>query len=156
MPVEIERKFLVRGEGWRSLGPGKTYRQGYIATGDGRATVRIRTVGDRGYLTLKGKSEGMTRPEFEYPIPREDAQSLLDTLCDLPLIEKTRYAIPWGDLIWEVDEFSGDNAGLILAEVELTDERQPIELPPWIGEEVTGDPRYYNVNLAQNPYRTWT
>ena len=154
MATEIERKFLVKENRWRSLGVGKMYRQGYIRT-ENKTTVRVRIAGDRGYLTIKGKTSGSVRTEFEYPIPVEEAQIMLDTLCDPPLIEKTRYRISQGDLVWEVDEFWGENKGLILAEVELIDENQEIDLPDWIGKEVTHDLRYYNVNLARHPYREW-
>lgn len=152
MATEIERKFLVQGDEWRSLGVGVIYRQGYVANINGR-TVRVRVVGEQGYLTIKGPTIGKSRAEFEYKIPVEDAQELLETLCDRPLIEKTRYKINIGDLIWEVDEFWGENQGLILAEVELQTEDQNINIPDWIGKEVTSDPRYYNVNLVKNPYR---
>lgn len=154
MAMEIERKFLVKGDTWRSLGIGEIYRQGYIAIKK-EATVRVRVVGDRGYLTIKGKTVGIARSEFEYPIPVEDAQIMLDTLCDRPLIEKIRYKIPLGNLVWEVDEFLGENEGLILAEVELLDEKETIELPDWIGAEISSDSRYYNANLVKYPYRQW-
>ncbi|MGK7877120.1 MAG: CYTH domain-containing protein [Xenococcaceae cyanobacterium] len=153
MATEIERKFLVNGEKWRSLATGIVYRQGYISTEEG-LTVRVRVVGSQGYLTIKGPSLGKSRAEFEYVIPVEDAQEMLDTLCDRPLIEKTRYKIKQGDLTWEVDEFAGENQGLILAEVELTDENQTIELPDWIDKEVS-DPKYFNVNLAKHPFSKW-
>ena len=155
MATEIERKFLVNGDGWRTLGQGKPYCQGYIPT-QGKQTVRVRIAGDQGYLTLKGPAVGLTRPEFEYPIPIDDARAMLDTLCEGPLIEKVRYRIPWGELVWEVDEFSGDNAGLILAEIELQTEDQAFELPTWIGQEVTGDRRYYNARLVQFPFKDWS
>jgi CYTH domain-containing protein len=154
MAVEIERKFLVKGDTWRSLGTGKLYRQGYIATVSG-ITVRVRVAGENGYLTIKGKTDGIAREEFEYPIPVEDAKIMLDTLCDRPLIEKIRYKIDLKNLIWEVDEFLGENQGLILAEVELTHENQTIELPDWIDREVTGDHRYYNASLVKYPYQQW-
>lgn len=154
MAIEIERKFLVRGDGWRSLSVGSIYRQGYIASAPGK-TVRVRVAGDRGYLTIKGSSVGYRRSEFEYPIPLEDAEEMLETLCDRPPIEKKRHKISVGDLIWEIDEFFGDNEGLILAEVELLDEAQIFDLPEWIGEEVSHDSRYYNVNLIKYPYRQW-
>ncbi|WP_315789167.1 CYTH domain-containing protein [Fischerella sp. JS2] len=154
MAKEIERKFLVKGNDWRKLAEGSVYRQGYIAT-QKEATVRVRIVGNQGYLTIKGPSVKCSRSEFEYSIPIEDAQEILDKLCDRPLIEKTRYKIDWGSLIWEVDEFEGVNKGLILAEVELTQETQQIELPPWIGEEVSEDPRYFNSNLVKNPFSQW-
>ncbi len=154
MGLEIERKFLLAGEGWRGLAPGVRYRQGYIVSGQGR-TVRVRTAGDQGYLTIKGPSQGSVRAEFEYPIPLADALELLDTLCDRPFIDKTRYRIPVAGLVWEVDEFHGENAGLVLAEVELQDPAQAVELPEWIGTEVTGDPRYYNSSLVRSPFRNW-
>ncbi len=153
MAKEIERKYLVKGNDWKKLSQGQFYCQGYIAT-KGKQTVRIRIIGEQGYLTLKGANIGSTRSEFEYPIPIADAREILDTLCDRPLIEKHRYKIPQGDLIWEVDEFLGENAGLIIAEVELTDENQEIELPEWIDRQVT-DPKYYNANLAKHPYSQW-
>ena len=133
---------------------GNTYRQGYIAT-QGSATVRVRIAGDKGYLTIKGPSVGCSRSEFEYLIPLEDAQDMLQTLCEYPLIEKTRYKVDWGGLVWEIDEFDGSNKGLIVAEVELSDENQLIELPTWIGEEVSDDPRYFNSNLVRHPYTQW-
>ncbi len=154
MATEIERKFLVKGDEWRSLGTGTGYRQGYISTKETGTTVRVRVVGDRGYLTIKGTTVGTSRAEFEYPIPVEDAREMLDTLCDRPLIEKTRYRIQQGELTWEVDEFAGENQGLILAEVELDDENQTVELPDWIDKEVS-DPKYFNVNLAKYPYSQW-
>lgn len=154
MGQEIERKFLVVGDVWREQAQGEVMRQGYIPTPDAR-TVRVRRVGDRAYLTLKGPAVGLVRPEFEYAIPVDDAQTMLDTLCQPPLIEKTRYRLPQGDIVWEIDEFWGDNEGLIMAEVELTHAEQVVELPDWIGLEVSGDARYYNSYLARNPFKTW-
>ena len=153
MAKEIERKYLVKGNQWKTLAPGVVYRQGYIPT-VGKQTVRVRIVGNQGYLTIKGENVGPTRSEFEYPIPVQDAEEMLNTLCDRPLIEKTRYKIPQGDLVWEVDEFAGENAGLVIAEVELQEENQQIELPEWIEQQVT-DPKYYNSNLAKHPYSKW-
>jgi len=162
MATEIERKFLVKGDEWRkrsqwkpSLVAGSVYRQGYLSTKKG-CSVRVRLVGNQGYLTIKGLSQGISRAEYEYPIPAEDAQEMLDKLCDRPLIEKTRYKIELAGLTWEIDEFAGENQGLIVAEVELTDENQTIELPDWIDKEVSDDSRYYNVNLAQHPYSQWS
>ncbi|MBW4576397.1 MAG: CYTH domain-containing protein [Aphanothece sp. CMT-3BRIN-NPC111] len=155
MAIEIERKFLVKGDRWRSLATGILYRQGYIATQKG-TTVRIRLVGEQGYITIKGKSVGISRAEYEYPIPAEDAQEMLDNLCEHPLIEKTRYKIKLAGLIWEIDEFAGENQGLIIAEVEITDENQNVELPEWIEREVSDDPRYFNVNLAKHPFQQWS
>jgi adenylate cyclase len=154
MGIEIERKFLVVGEGWRGLAEGVTYRQGYLASRDG-ITVRVRVAGETGYLTIKGASQGISRAEYEYVIPLDDAIELLDTLCDRPLIEKIRYRIHWEGLLWEVDEFMGANQGLIVAEVELTDADQLIHLPDWIGSDVSDDPRYFNVSLTRFPYREW-
>jgi CYTH domain-containing protein len=154
MSTEIERKFLVKDDNWRSLGSGILYRQGYLST-DVERTVRVRTIGENGYLTIKGKTHNMTRAEFEYDIPLKDAEWMLDNLCKRPLIEKIRYKIPLNDLIWEIDEFKGENEGLIIAEVELKDVNTDIGLPDWIGKEVTDDPRYYNANLVKNPYSDW-
>lgn len=154
MATEIERKFLVIGEEWRKSATGTIYRQGYIFS-DVHRTVRVRVAGEKGFLTIKGTAVGLARPEFEYAIPTEDAMLMLDTLCDRPLIEKTRYVLKQGDLTWEIDEFAGENQGLIIAEVELTDENQPIELPSWIGSEVSHDPRYFNAALAKNPFSQW-
>lgn len=154
MGQEIERKFLVVGDGWRSLGTGKFYSQGYIPT-ENHTTVRVRVAGDQGYLTIKGKTQGIRRQEFEYAIPRDQAQEMLETLCDRPLITKIRYTIPHGDHLWEVDEFQGENQGLIVAEVELRDPEETFECPPWLGEEVSHDPRYYNLSLSQYPFSQW-
>ncbi|MGK7930167.1 MAG: CYTH domain-containing protein [Microcystaceae cyanobacterium] len=155
MAIEIERKFLVIGDQWRNLGKGKSYRQGYIRTQNPDTTVRIRIAGDQGYLTLKGKKQGVSRAEFEYPIPLADATPLLETLCDRPLIEKTRYHVVIGEVTWEIDEFWGENEGLIVAEIELETDNQVFEKPKWIGKEVTHDFRYYNSNLVKNPYQSW-
>ena len=154
MPQEIERKFLVRGNGWRDHGAGVPYRQGYLSTVAER-TVRVRLIRDKGWLTIKGITVGATRAEYEYEIPADEAGQMLDNLCERPLIEKTRYRIEHQGLTWDVDEFDGDNAGLIIAEVELEEEGQAIVLPDWVGEEVTDDPRFYNANLIANPYSTW-
>jgi adenylate cyclase len=154
MAVEIERKFLVKDDGWRGLGVGSHYRQGYLSTEPGR-TVRVRMAAGNGYLTIKGKSNNATRTEYEYVIPSQDAAAMLDELCEPPLIEKTRYRIEYQGLVWEVDEFEGENSGLVIAEVEVASEDQAIALPVWVGEEVTGDPRYYNASLIANPYSRW-
>jgi adenylate cyclase len=154
MAQEIERKYLLKEDSWRNLAEGTVYCQGYIATQD-KTTVRVRIVGQQGYLTIKGPSIAYSRLEFEYPIPVRDAQEMLNTLCQSPFIEKIRYKIAWGGLIWEIDEFQGLNQGLILAEVELTDPKQEILLPPWIGEEVSHDPRYFNSYLVKHPFSQW-
>ena len=155
MSLEIERKFLLRGEDWRALGAGVPYRQGYLSTVPGRS-VRVRLVRDKGFLTIKGIAVGATRAEYEYEIPAGEAGEMLDNLCERPLIEKTRYRVEHHGLIWDIDEFDGDNAGLIVAEVELEKEDQAIVLPDWVGKEVTGDPRYYNASLIANPYTQWS
>ncbi len=154
MPKEIERKFLVKDDSWRSPDPGKHYRQGYLSTVKER-TVRVRTAGEQGFITVKGVSVGATRSEYEYEIPFADANEMIDQLCERPLIEKTRYRIPFDGVVWEVDEFEGDNSGLITAEVELKDEKQSISPPGWVGEEVTGDSRYFNANLVGRPFYKW-
>ena len=154
MAKEIERKFLVKGDVWRSLAEGTKYRQGYLSSAKERV-VRVRTINDKGFLTIKGITVGATRSEFEYEIPLEDTDFMLDQLCEQYLIEKNRYKIKQGELVWEVDEFFGRNDGLIVAEVELTSEDQEFEKPDWIGEEVTSDPRYFNSNLVQEPFTEW-
>lgn len=154
MPKEIERKFLVEGDAWRALAKGKLYRQGYLSSVKER-TVRVRTVGDKGYLTVKGITVGATRVEYEYEIPVGECDAMLDGLAEKPIIEKKRYKIGFGGLTWEVDEFFGENAGLIVAEVELTSEDQAFDKPSWAGREVTGDPRYFNSNLIAHPYSSW-
>lgn len=154
MPVEIERKFLIVDDSWRELAEGTAYRQGYLSTVKER-TVRVRTIDDKGYLTVKGITIGATRAEYEYEIPAAEANEMLDTLCEQPIIEKKRYKIPRDGFTWEIDEFGGVNQGLIVAEIELEDENQEFSKPDWIGEEVTGDPRYFNSNLIANPYTAW-
>lgn len=154
MGTEIERKFLLCGESWRNGATGTMYRQGYLNSAKER-TVRIRTVGEGAFLTIKGITVGATRAEYEYPIPFDDCNAMLDTLAEKPLIEKKRYKINYGGLIWEIDEFFGDNKGLIVAEVELQSEAQRFDKPEWIGEEVSGDPRYFNSNLIKNPFTKW-
>ena len=153
MAKEIERKFLVDGDEWRTLGRGEVFRQGYLSTVKER-TVRIRAVGEHAWITVKGLTVGATRSEFEYPIPLPDAEEMLE-LCEQPIIEKTRHLVDLGGLRWEVDEFIGANRGLVVAEVELDDPDQSIDLPDWIGAEVTDDPRYYNANLIDHPYSVW-
>lgn len=153
MALEIERKFLVQKDDWR-VEQGTLCRQGYLNSDEERS-VRVRVIDDRGYLTVKGISRGAVRVEYEYQIPRSEAQAMLDNLCEKPLIEKRRYKIDYKGLVWEVDEFFGDNQGLIVAEVELESEDQVYVKPEWIGEEVTGDPKYFNANLIHHPYSRW-
>ena len=152
MGIEIERKFLVVGDAWRAA-PATAYAQGYLNR-DKRRTVRVRIVEDAAWLTVKGASAGATRAEFEYPIPVADARELL-ALCDGPLVRKLRRRIAHAGAAWEVDEFQGDNAGLVVAEIELPSEDAPFERPAWLGAEVTHDPRYFNSNLAAMPYSSW-
>jgi adenylate cyclase len=154
MGREIERKFLVKGNAWRK-GKGARYRQGYLSSVKER-TVRVRTINDKGYLTIKGIAIGATRLEFEYEIPVQEACELLNELCEKPMIEKDRYKIDYKGLVWEIDEFFGENEGLLVAEVELHSENQVFERPEWLGEEVTGDTRYFNSNLIKNPFTTWS
>ena len=154
MGKEIEKKFLVRGDGWRSLAKGTAYRQGYLNSAKER-TVRIRKIDDRAFLTIKGLTVGATRVEYEYEIPVADCDAMLDALAEKPIIEKKRYKIPLEGLTWEIDEFFGDNTGLIVAEVEFESEGQAFRKPEWVGEEVTADPRYFNSNLIKHPYRKW-
>lgn len=154
MGTEIERKFLVRSDEWRKLASGIGYRQGYLSTVKER-TVRVRTIGDQGFLTIKGVTRGATRTEYEYPVPAAEANEILSHLCEKPLIEKNRYKVAHAGLVWEIDEFFGDNQGLIVAEVELESESQQIDTPAWVGDEVTSDPRYFNSNLTKKPFTQW-
>jgi adenylate cyclase len=154
MAYEIERKFLLINEQWRDeVEDSFTLRQGYLSTNPD-ATVRIRIKNEQATLTIKSKNIGIRRNEFEYQIPTEEAQQLL-ALCEGPLIQKIRYTIYSGRHTWEIDEFSGDNTGLILAEIELTHEDDAFEKPTWVGDEVSGDVRYYNSNLVAHPFINW-
>lgn len=154
MPQEIERKFLVLDERWREGATGERLIQGYLSAAV-RCSVRVRVAGDQAWLTIKGKIEGISRPEYEYPIPVADAEAMLGSLCELPTIDKVRYRIPLGCHVWEVDEFSGANAGLVVAEIELDAEDEAFVRPPWLGVEVTQDRRYLNSHLARTPWSTW-
>ena len=153
MGIEIERKFLLSGEQWRALGQPLLLRQGYLSSTPARV-VRVRVEGDQAFMTVKGKSVGATRGEWEYPIPLVDANQLL-ALCEQPLVEKFRRKIDYAGNVWEVDEFLGANAGLVVAEIELVSEDQPFARPDWIGAEVTHDARYFNSALARHPYSAW-
>ncbi|NCT83952.1 MAG: CYTH domain-containing protein [Comamonadaceae bacterium] len=154
MGIEIERKFLVAGDGWRQPPERQTrYCQGYLSRDPAR-TVRVRLAGDHAFLTIKGATTGATRAEFEYEIPTADAQALL-ALCDDPVVEKIRHLCVVDGMTWEVDEFLGTNAGLVVAEIELQAEDQPFTRPAWLGAEVTGDARYVNANLAVRPFTRW-
>jgi len=154
MAREIEHKYLVKTGLWRPAGAGMLYRQGYLSSLKERV-VRVRIAGDHGFLTIKGVTTGVSRLEFEYPIPREDAAVLLDELCERPLIEKTRHRETFAGKTWEIDVFHGDNEGLVLAEIEVASPAERVALPPWAGDEVSDDPRYFNNNLVAHPYRTW-
>jgi CYTH domain-containing protein len=153
MALEIERKFLVKEGAWRNE-KGTKCRQGYLNSTKER-TVRVRTINDKGYLTVKGVSRGAVRVEYEYEIPVAEAEAMLDDLCEKPLIEKNRRKIKYKGLVWEVDEFFGENQGLIVAELELESEDQKFVKPEWINAEVTADPKYFNANLIHHPYRNW-
>lgn len=156
MAREIERKFLVRREAWHpDPARGVEYRQGYLSDNPARV-VRVRIAGRDAFLTIKGITEGIERCEFEYSIPRSDAEFMLGRLCHRPLVEKIRYRVPLGGRLWEVDEFQGENAGLIVAEVELDRADAALDLPDWVGAEVSNDPRYFNSNLGRHPFREWT
>jgi CYTH domain-containing protein len=154
MATEVERKYLVDTELWRPLGTGVLYRQGYLSSIKERV-VRVRIVGEFGFLTVKGITSGISRLEFEYPIPREDAVIILDKLCERPLIEKTRHREVFAERTWEIDVFHGDNEGLVVAEIEVASPTDAIALPPWAGTEVSNDPRYFNSNLVAHPYKGW-
>ena len=155
MALEIERKFLLQSDAWRDAVDSRVLmRQGYLAGGE-RSSVRVRIAGEEAWLNLKAKRSGRTRLEYEYPIPLADADEILRYLCAGPLVEKYRHEIHAGPHVWEIDEFLGDNAGLVVAEIELTSEDEAFERPAWLGMEVTEDQRYYNFNLAQQPFSQW-
>ncbi|MES2439209.1 MAG: CYTH domain-containing protein [Verrucomicrobiota bacterium] len=153
MPSEIERKFIVADDSWRDGSPGVRISQGYLSQ-DPERTVRVRIGGENAWLTIKGRTQGITRAEFEYAIPVAEARELLG-LCLPSVIDKTRHKVSFGGHVWEIDVFHGDNDGLVIAEVELADESVSPELPPWIGEEVSSDARYFNSCLAARPYANW-
>ncbi len=154
MGTEIERKFLLANDAWRPLASGVTkMRQGYLG-GDG-VSVRVRIEGDSANLNIKSRTLGIVRSEFEYPIPVDDAHALL-ALATGPLVEKTRHRVRHGNHVWEIDEFEGDNAGLIVAEIELDAADEAFDRPAWIGCDVTDDARYYNLNLSREPYSRWS
>jgi adenylate cyclase len=155
MGQEIERKFLVTGDGWRAgASPGADIRQGYMAVGPPVA-VRVRLSDGAAILNIKKATLAITRSEYEYPIPASDAEEFLAGLCQGAVIEKTRYKVPGDAVTWEVDVFHGANEGLVVAEVELASENQAFARPAWLGPEVSGDPRYLNTSLCLSPYRDW-
>jgi len=154
MGIEIEHKYLIKDDSWRSsAGTGLVCKQGYLVANRTK-TVRVRVIGAKAYLTVKGATIGISRPEYEYEIPVADAEAML-ALCESRIIEKTRYYIDHAGMLWEVDVFAGKNHGLIIAEVELESEDQLFERPSWVGEEVSEDVRYYNAYLAFHPFSTW-
>ena len=154
MPREVEHKFLVK-DGWRQhVGHGIRYQQGYLSL-DPERSVRVRLGGGKAVITMKGKPDGAARDEFEYPIPAEDGRQILDRMCVKPLIEKTRYELSHGRLTWQIDEFGGENRGLVVTEVETDRESRDILKPDWAGDEVTDDSRYSNINLVRQPYSQW-
>ncbi len=154
MGIEIERKFLLTGEDWKENIKSKTeIKQGYLNT-DKTRTVRVRIRANKGYLTIKGKSNTISRPEYEYEIPYSDALELLK-LCDKPIIAKHRYEVEYKNHLWEIDVFEDENKGLIFAEIELNSENETFEKPSWIGKEVSKDSRYHNSSLVKRPYSDW-
>jgi adenylate cyclase len=154
MGLEIERKFLLANDSWKQkCDNGIIIKQGYLSSVPER-TVRIRLKAEKGILTVKGKTKGVSRVEYEYEIPYSDAVALME-LCEKPIIEKTRFNIKQDELTWEVDVFTGENKGLIVAEIELQNETEQFDLPSWVGVEVSEDPRYYNANLIKQPYCSW-
>lgn len=155
MPVEIERKFLLKNDNWRQHTEQSTrIRQGYLGA-IAKASVRIRIEGDNANINIKSAGLSMRRMEYEYSIPLDEANEMLDKLCEHPQIDKLRHIVKHGKHVWEIDEFFGDNAGLVVAEIELGDEVEMFYMPSWAGEEVTQDPRYYNVNLVKHPFKDW-
>ncbi|WP_299978685.1 CYTH domain-containing protein [Desulfobacula sp.] len=154
MAIETERKFLLHYLPSSLLVNGTLIRQGYMVNKKDMV-VRVRLSGDSAFLTVKGATRNASRKEYEYPIPQQDATEMLRLFCKKPLIEKTRYQIEFKGFEWVIDQFSGDNQGLVVAEIELDSIDQPFEKPDWIGKEVTHDPRYFNSNLIETPYSTW-
>ena len=154
MAQEIERKYLVTGSVWRATGAGVLIKQGYLVADKDRQ-VRVRVRQSQAFLTVKSKPVGITRSEFEYSIPLEDGNEMLQHLCIKPILEKTRYSVIHANALWEVDEFHGDNKGLLIAEIELSSDAEQIVLPDWIGKEVSTDSRYSNANLVRVPYCRW-
>ena len=160
MAIEIERKFLLKNNNWLKLVDRSTkIRQGYFASPgtieQTKASLRVRIDGEKANINIKSATVGMVRKEYEYSIPVDDANEMLDELCETPQIDKTRYRIAMGKHTWEIDEFYGDNEGLLVAEIELSDVNESFAKPDWLGEEVTEDKRYYNVNLVKQPYKNW-
>lgn len=154
MRTEHERKFLLKNDSWKTGAEGLLCRQGYIAEGN-QVVVRVRVMGNEGFLTIKERIPGISRGEYEYAIPHEDAEAMLDEISVGVVIEKLRYRVPYAGHLWEIDEFHGVNQGLVVAEIELSAADTPFARPEWLGAEVTGDARYYNAHLAYYPFSTW-
>ncbi len=156
MGIEIERKYLVNKDKWKQVvkAEGNYYRQGYLLV-ELNKTIRVRLTDRGGFLTIKGLAVGASRSEFEYTIPKEDAETLLNSFCNTEII-KTRYKVLYHGKLWEVDEFAGDNEGLIIAEIELSNEQEIFDLPEWIDREATGEEKYYSSNLSVKPYKDWS
>lgn len=155
MATEIERKFTLKSNSWKNQASHQCrYVQGYLA-GNDRSSVRVRIAGDKANINIKSATLGIERMEYEYEIPVIDAQEMLDQLCQKPIIDKTRYFVPFAGKTWEVDEFYGDNAGLVVAEIELNDAEESFELPDWADDDVSHDVRYYNVSLVTHPFKDW-
>ena len=152
--LEIERKFLLKNSDYKKLSKGILIKQGYICSENDRV-VRVRIYGEKAFITIKNATIGFSRDEFEYEIPLVDAEKMLHCVCRQPIIEKLRYKVNYEGFIWEIDEFFGENEGLVVAEIELEKEDQNFLKPDWIADEVTGDARYYNANLFKNPYKDW-
>lgn len=156
MPEEIERKYLVNTDELIFPDNGEDIKQGYFPLSDSvKTVVRIRVKGDTSYLTIKGENKGPVRSEYEYVIPKHEAVEMLESMCQKPFIDKTRYEILVGNHVWEIDVFRGENLGLVVAEIELSKETDEFVIPSWVGEEVTDDPKYYNSNLLLNPFMKW-
>ena len=156
MAKEIERKFLLLNDDWRDAVEKVTrYSQGYIV-GSEKASVRVRIEGEKAFLNIKSATLGIERHEYQYPMPVAEAEEILNLLCEKPLIDKNRYIVNYGNHEWEIDEFLGDNQGLVVAEIELNNEDEVFEKPSWLGNEVSDDKRYYNVCLVKHPYKDWS
>lgn len=155
MGKEVERKFVVDVQTWKPQAPGVHFKQGYLNSAKERV-VRVRIEGDLAKLTIKGQNVGVSRSEFEYSIPVDDAGALLDHLCEQPLIDKHRHKEVHGGKLWEIDVFHGENEGLVVAEIELQSEDEAFEAPQWAVREVSSDPRYFNSNLLKHPFKSWT
>lgn len=156
MALEIEHKFLLISNEWRNLvSRSEVFRQGYLSNNPA-ASVRVRIADEQATLNIKGMTIGTHRPEYEYSIPLQDAAELLDQLCARPIIEKTRHFVEYAGKTWEIDEFAGENTGLLVAEVELAEIGEHFQRPTWAGIDVSGIERYYNVSLLKYPYQQWT